>query len=216
MPQKKGPKGSRAKVISELRETQKQSGQPTKASDSPPGSPRDPRTPGLLTAEINEQCVDFFFTHMYPTMPILDLKQTKRSMVEMNQSIEAYCLLCSLDAFMMIQPGIEPRASPNSSRSVSPTTNPALGISLMEEAIRVRKLLDYVETPSITTVITSYFLFGCCFGLNKHNTAWFHLREATALVQLLGMQEEGTYMAGDDVANGIRRRLFWLLFVTER
>lgn len=86
----------------------------------------------------------------------------------------------------------------------------------MEEAVRLRKLIDYVESPSVTTVITSFFLFGCCFGLSKHNTAWFHLREATALAQLLGMQDQGTYMAGDSVDNSIRRRLFWLLFVTER
>ena len=149
-------------------------------------------------------------------MPILDIKQVRSTMAEASQSIEAYCLLCSLAAFMMIQPGNEQKPASNSSRSVSPTTNPALGVSLMEEAVRLRKLIDYVESPSVTTVITSFFLFGCCFGLSKHNTAWFHLREATALAQLLGMQDQGTYMAGDSVDNSIRRRLFWLLFVTER
>ena len=149
-------------------------------------------------------------------MPILDLKQIRMTMAEASYSIEAYCLLCSLDAFMMIQPGIEHKQTPNSSRSASPTTNPALGISLMEEAIRVRKLLDYVESPSINSVITSFFLFGCCFGLNKHNTGWFHLREATALAQLLGMQDEATYVSRGSIETKIRRRLFWLLFVTER
>ena len=154
---------------------------------------------------------------MYATMPILEMKQIRATMAEANQSIEAYCLLCSLAAFMMIQPGIEQgNPAANRSRSASPTSNPTLGLILMEEASRLRKSLDYVEHPSIPTVITSFFLFGCCFGLNKHNTAWFHLREATALAQLLGMQDEGTYMAGDSNESSIRRRLFWLLFVTER
>ena len=149
-------------------------------------------------------------------MPILDLKQIKMTMAEVNQSIEAYCLLCSLAAFVMIQPGTDQKPATNGTCSVSPTANPALGVSLMEEAVQLRKLLDYVESPSITTVITSLFLFGCSFGLNKQNTAWIHLREATALAQLLGMQDEGTYMARDCIENSIRRRLFWLLFVTER
>ena len=216
VPQKKGPKGSRAKVISELRETQKQAEQAVSSSDSPPGSPRDTRTPGLLTQEINEQCIDFFFAHMYPTMPVLTRDQVKWASTDMDESIEAYCLLCSLSAFMLIQPGIERKSCQPGSRSPSPSTNAPLGILLMEEAVRVRKVLDYVESPTLLTVTTSFFLFGCCFGLNKHNTAWIHLREATALAQLLGMQEEGTYLVGDPAENSLKRRLFWLLFVTER
>lgn len=216
IPQKKGPKGSRAKVISELRQTGKQAELAHSSSGSPPGSPRDTRTPGLLTPEINEQCVDFFFAHMYPTMPVLTRDQLKQASMEMDHSIETYCLLCSLSAFMMIQSGIEHRTSQFGSRSPASTTNAALGIMLMEEAVRVRKALDYVESPSVSTVTTSFFLFGCCFGLNRHNTAWIHLREATALAQILGMQEENTYIGGDAVESSLKRHLFWLLFVTER
>jgi len=216
VPQRKGPKGSRAKVISELRQTHKKAELSHSTSGSPPGSPRDTRMSGLLSQEINEQCIDFFFVHIYPTMPVLTRDQMKQTSIDMEQSIEAYCLLCSLSAFMMIQPGMEQKPCQPGSRSPSPNTNAALGISLMEEAIRVRKALDYVEAPSVATVITSFFLFGCCFGLNKHNTAWIHLREATALAQILGMQEENTYLRGDPVESSLKRRLFWLLFVTER
>ena len=216
MPQKKGPKGSRAKVISELRQSQRNGEKSTQSTGTPPGSPKDPRTPGLLTQASTEQCIDFFFAHMYPTMPILDRDQITQRSAEMDQSIEAYCLLCSLSAFMTIQPGIERSPHQSSSRSPSPQTNPALGVSLLEEAVRVRKELDYVEDPTMAAVITSFFLFGCCFGLNKHNTAWIHLREATALAQLMGLQEETAYLTGDPARNSLQRRLFWLLFVTER
>ena len=216
VPQKKGPKGSRAKVISQLRETQKQAERAAQSSASPPGSPHDPRMPGLLTQDTTNQCVDFFFAHMYPTMPVLDRKQVDQKCADVDRSVEAYCLLCALSGFMMIQPGINQEPYRCGNRSPSPTTNPALGASLMEEAVRVRKRVDYVENPTVDTVITSFFLFGCCFGLNKHNTAWLHLRDATALAQLLGMQEEGTYANGDPAENSLKRRLFWLLFVTER
>ena len=153
---------------------------------------------------------------MYPTMPILTRDQMNQASADMGQSVETYCLLCALAAFMKIQPGIEGTSLEQGSRSPSPSTNAALGILLMEEAVRVRKVLDYVENPTVVTIITSFFLFGCCFGLNKHNTAWIHLRDATALAQILGMQEEETYVRGDPVESSLKRRLFWLLFVTER
>ena len=86
----------------------------------------------------------------------------------------------------------------------------------MEESVRMRKAFDYIEGPTVDTIITSFFLFGCCFGLNKHNTGWLHLREATALAQILGMQDENTYLFDDVVETSRKRRLFWLLFVTER
>lgn len=218
VPQRKGPKGSRAKVISELRQTQRKPelAHSTSASGSPPGSPGENKTFGLLTQEINEQCIDFFFVHIYPTMPVLTRHQMEQTSVDMDQSVEAYCLLSSLSAFMIIQPGMEQKPYQPSSRSPSSSTNAALGISLMEEAIRVRKTFDYVEAPSVAAVITSFFLFGCCLGRNKHNTAWIHLREATALAQILGMQEETTYLRGDPLESLLKRRLFWLLFVTER
>jgi len=216
VPQRKGPKGSRAKVISELRQTKTQAELSHSSSGSPPGSPKDPRTSGLLTQEINEHCIDFFFVHTYPTMPVLTKARMKQASIDMDQSIEAHCLLCSLSALMMIQPGMEQKLCQPGSRSPSSSTNTALGILLMEDAIRMRKALNYVETPTVATIITSFLLFRCCFGFNKHNTAWIHLREATALAQILGMQEENTYLSGDPLESSLKRRLFWLLFVTER
>lgn len=149
-------------------------------------------------------------------MPVLTRDQLKQTLVDVDQSIEAYCLLCSLAAFVMVQPGMEQKPYQPGSRSPSPGTNAALGSSLLEEAIRARKAFDYVEAPSVATVITSFFLFGCCLARSKHNTAWIHLREATALAQILGMQEETTYLRGDPLESLLKRRLFWLLFATER
>jgi hypothetical protein len=42
------------------------------------------------------------------------------------------------------------------------------------------------------------------------------LREATTLVHILGMQKEDTYTKFDAIEASRRRRLYWLLFVTER
>ncbi|MCJ1272426.1 hypothetical protein MMC21_000212 [Puttea exsequens] len=149
-------------------------------------------------------------------MPILYREQVQQTTADISHSSESYCLITSLCAFMLIQPGIVLKTSHALGEQADSVTNPKMGTVLMEECTRVRKSYDYVENPTVNTVITSFFLFGCCFGLNRHNTGWLHLREATALAQILGMQDENTYMFDNVVETSRKRRLFWLLFVTER
>lgn len=183
---------------------------------SPPGSPPFVRASGLLTQELIEGCSDFFFTHMYPTMPVLYRDQIRQTAADMTHSVEAYCLITAFCAFMLIQPGIVLKTGQIMEEPTSSITNPKMGNLLMEESLRIRKSCNYVENPTVNAIITSFFLFGCCYGLNKQNTGWFHLREATTLAQILGMQDESTYLFDDVVETSRKRRLFWLLFVTER
>lgn len=149
-------------------------------------------------------------------MPILHNEQLWRLVADMDFSVEAYCAIASFCAFMLIQPGIESKAPQAIKMLAASSSNISLEKALLDETLRRRKSYDYIEKPSINAVITSFFLFSCCFGLDKHNTAWFHLREATTLAQIIGMQDEKTYMMGCPVKAASTRRLFWLLFVTER
>ncbi|KAK3720067.1 hypothetical protein LTR37_003890 [Vermiconidia calcicola] len=95
-------------------------------------------------------------------------------------------------------------------------SNLLLGRTLLADAIRTRKGIDYIESPSVWSVIMSFFFFGSHFCLDLHGTAWFHLREATTLALTLGMHEQATYKSLDRIECTHRRRLYWLLFVTER
>ena len=213
-------------MISELRETQKQSDHVqhqqqievngSHGYNSPPSSPIYAPTPGLLTHELIESCVDSFSTHMYPMMPIWTRDELQQLVQESVGSLEAYCLISALCAFILIQPGITTKINPGLDRPMDSVTDPQIGQALMNEAIRVRKGFDHVENPSVESIITSFFLFGSGFGLSRHNTAGHHLREATAQVLNLSMQDEQTYSFGDAIENSRKRRLFWLLFVTER
>ncbi|KAK6585395.1 hypothetical protein PZA11_002122 [Diplocarpon coronariae] len=221
IPQKKGPKGSRAKVISELRETQRQSTLSSKVANrlnginSPPCSPTLAPTLGLLTHDMIKDCIGFFFAHMYPTLPILHRGRLEQQAMYADQNIDTYCLLTSLCAFMMIQPGMGIPGDPLGLDSL-PGANLVSGNLLMEETLRVRKSFDHLESPTPNSLITSFFLFGCYFGLDLHNKAWFHLREATTLAHILNMQKEESYLQLDVVESSRRRRLYWLLFITER
>lgn len=148
-------------------------------------------------------------------MPILHWERLRQHVLDMNTSIESYCFLASLCAFMMIQPGMKTAATEESDAE-APQDETASGEALVDEVLRVRKGYDYIETSSTATVMTSFFLFGCYFCLDKHKTAWFYLREATTLAHSLDMHLEETYSVGDAVENIKKRRLFWLLFLTER
>ena len=227
IPQKKGPKGSRAKVISELRDTQRQSDLAQKIQsysldnssfdfNSPPQSPPYPRDSELLSRQAFDECIELFFTNMYPTMPILNRgKLLEGSVADGDRAIETQCLIGSLCAFVMVQPGLTRAGSSGPEEEAGQVENASANV-LLREVLRLRKGYDYIEAPSVDAVRTSFFLFAIYFNLDKHNTAWYHLREATTLALMLGMQEELTYLTGDMVENMYRRRLYWLVFVTER
>lgn len=220
IPQKKGPKGSRAKVISELRENQRQSQLAAKRNaldfESPPHSPAYLKTAGLLSMEMITSCVDYFFANLYPTQPILHRQKVGETIGQMENNPEAYCLVVSLCAYMMIQPNMVIPPEMFEGLEIPPQPSLQLGHTLLQEAIRVRKDANYIENPTVWSVITSFFLFGSYFCLDRHNTAWFHLREGTTLAQIMGMNEEASYRTPDIIETSRRRRLYWLLFVTER
>ncbi|KAL9603992.1 MAG: hypothetical protein Q9219_000754 [cf. Caloplaca sp. 3 TL-2023] len=217
IPQKKGPKGNRAKVISELRLREGQKKAEHRRQESmnsygdPTSSPSSPKLSGLLTHELIVGCIEFYFTNMYPTMPILRDEQLWRLVAIMDHSVEAYCLLCSFCAFMLIQPGIESKAGHAIKILESSLAhNTSLGRVLLDGGLRRRKCYDYIENPSVNAVMTSFFTFGCLFGLDRHNTAWFHLREATTLAQTIGMQEEKTYVNWEPAEATCMRRAYAL------
>lgn len=221
IPQKKGPKGSRAKVLSELRETQRQ----TQVSAA--GFPHElgfdartlpsafARTPGLLPHGLIESCLEYFFGNVYPSQPLLHRQGAQDIVMSVEHSNEAYCVIAALCAYVMIQfnmivaPNLLPRPE------MAQLSNVNLGHVLLEESVRVRKGLDYLETPTHLSILTSWFYHGCYFGLGRDNTAWSYLREATTQAQLLGMHDEETYKE-DPMDISRKRVLYWLLFISER
>ncbi|AEO63187.1 ec966eca-d234-4fc7-8246-8541cd6cc60f [Thermothielavioides terrestris] len=227
IPQKKGPKGSRAKVINELKETQRQTSLSAKLQGGMAGGAASASlapTPRLLTEETLHACIEFFFAHMYPMMPILDRQRLEQDARCMEQNLDTYCLLTSLCAFVCLQPGM---VIPGMGMPMNDPFNPDMMLGgnivtstlLMEETMRVRKGYDFVASPTVNTLCTSFFLFAVHHGLEMHDKAWFYLREATTLAHLTRMNQEQTYMqydGSDNIDASRRRRLYWLLFVTER
>ncbi|OAL37968.1 hypothetical protein AYO20_02801 [Fonsecaea nubica] len=241
VPQKKGPKGNRSKVLSQIRNSQTKKRQQlaqTSPSDTTPqlspcrtlkpsldlGHPSTSMlsthlsTTVLLSEETMVDCVDFYFSNMSTTTSILNRRLLIEKMgPQIASDAEFYCLVGSLCAFVMVQPGKNLAVAPGSYYEGEPLGNPYdYANQLLNDVLRVRKSIDYIEFPTLTAVQTSFFLFSCYFTLEKQNMCWFHLREAVTLAQLLGMHEESSYLVGDAVENMYKRRMYWLLLVTER
>ncbi|KKP03246.1 hypothetical protein THAR02_04628 [Trichoderma harzianum] len=222
IPQKKGPKGSRAKVISELRETQRQTSLAAKihgringGPNAPPASNLAP-TPGMLTSELVKECSQFFFDHMNAQAPILDRRQVEQQILYMEQNRDAYCLMASMCAFVMLQPGMTIPSSDPYNLDVIPGANIVSCQLLLEETLRVRKGYEYLEQITINSLATNFFLFACYYGQEMHEKAWYYLREATTMIQMFGMNKEEYYMQLDVAEAARMRRIYWLFFVIER
>lgn len=243
IPQKKGPKGSRAKVITEIRDTQQQqkhhhhkSSSPTNASNTskpnheaernpfdfntPPMSPTaNVRNLDLLSAQTVDSCINFFSDHLYPTMPIFSRQHLNALAVEYRSgSPEVYCLVLALCAFIMVQPGMsfDGMPMPASYEEDPVAARYRLANLILKEIHRIRKSISYVDNPTVHSVQISFFIFASYFGLDKTNACWYHLREASTLAHMLNMNEEATYKVGDPVEKMYNRRFYWLVLITER
>jgi hypothetical protein len=85
-----------------------------------------------------------------------------------------------------------------------------------DEAERVRKALDSRENPSLTSILIPFFLHIYNYGRNKKVAAALCLREALTLCEILHLDKEDTYETLPYAEQVQRRKIFWLLFVTER
>ncbi|KAH8585495.1 hypothetical protein B0O99DRAFT_530662 [Bisporella sp. PMI_857] len=169
----------------------------------------------FISDELVKECMGAFFTHKFPIMPILDQKQIYASLPHLGESPEQYALITSICALITLQPeilGSEPTFDhPDNFSRPTPEF-------LIQETVRARQFFfSYIDSLTLATIQTSFFLFAAFFCLGKDNSAWFYIREAMTVLQLLRLHEESTYEAiADPLCATFNRRTFWLLFITER
>ncbi|CAJ2510626.1 Uu.00g062510.m01.CDS01 [Anthostomella pinea] len=155
------------------------------------------------------RCVDLYYEHMYPIMPLLympNLRATVARPLTPSDKNLVYAL-CALTSFHM------------SGKSTSPPGPPSwemVGRFFLDECISVRQSYDFVEDLSLSSVISSFWLSTSFFEINQNRKSWYYLREAMTLALDLGLHDDATYvdMTSEEVL--CRQRVFWILFVTER
>lgn len=157
--------------------------------------------------------VRLFFNHMFPIMPVIDHNIYLDPTFYANSSIwspDVYCFLCALCAATIVQL--------DTSIPQPPPLHPGKANDHLfaDECLRERKNYDYIETTSTLSVMTSFFLFCYCGNHEKHAKAWHYLQESITFSENLNMDDEASYDKLDPVEAQWRRRLYWLLFITER
>jgi hypothetical protein len=232
VPKKKGPKGPRIGKVSGTNRRRKEqlfnakTGPDTPLSILPQVVPQW-ETPvedafdgkygfkpsPLISAGILRCCLDGFFAHKYPIMPIMNREKAYASLEALNDHPEQYGLMTALSAMIMLQPEILGPSDPFAT-TADQLPSPEFFIA---ETRRARQFCDHIEHPSLATVQTSFFLFAALFSIGRDNSAWFYIREAMTMLQLQRFHEEDTYSKLADPEHATHcRRTFWLLFLTER
>lgn len=156
--------------------------------------------------------VELFFQQMFPIMPVLDRElYLNTDLLNRQEPLESgqYCLLAALSAVIIVQLNLPP--------DIVQQTSPGLSAELLvEECFRERRQYDYIEKPQTSTVLSSFFLF-CYYGhLEKHNKALYFLHESISFAECINLDDESSLAQCPFHEGQWRRRIFWLLFVTER
>ncbi|CZT18852.1 uncharacterized protein RCC_04697 [Ramularia collo-cygni] len=166
----------------------------------------------LLSEKAFLPFIKLFFNHMFAIMPVIGrgIYLDPAFYSQGTLSAEVYCFLSALCAATIVQLD-ESIAQP-------PLLHPSKHSDdlFAEECLRERKTFDPVEHVTPLSVMTSFFLF-CYYGNHeKHLQAWHYLQESITFSEILDMDDEASYAQLDPVEMQWRRRLYWLLFITER
>ncbi|KAK2605706.1 hypothetical protein N8I77_008528 [Diaporthe amygdali] len=169
--------------------------------------------PAVITDENLIRWLDIYFERLYPTLPIL-----KRSSVfarllaqEHRTNPDFGAMLLSLSAFGLIQP-----VRVSEQQSASSSSRQQMVDLLLMEAVRMRTVVDFGQSPTMDMIFTSVFLFACLFQKGQHNAAWLRMREAVELGCIFGLDKFDCYLNCSPEQKQQRLRVYYLLSVTER
>lgn len=234
VPQRKGPKGRTAPVLSALRAISPRfaeasglltsphctSASPTHlvASHSVDGaaagggiassvSSCQPRRPAAVLSML----LNLFAKHLHPIMPVFDIAEALHSCTHVETiTSRRYTFLLALCAATHLQLKLD------ANEEFRDLNAAGLGESLLAEARRTLCDFDPVENPTIESILTCFFLFSCYGNLNKQDHAWHNLSQSISFAISLNLHDERAYVALPHQEGETRRTIFWLLFVTER
>lgn len=165
------------------------------------------------------QCVDLYYRHVYPIMPLLYMPSIRAAVsrpggMESTERNLIYAL-CALTAFHMSGKSL---SSPTMGAAV-PAPAPsweAVGRFFLDECIAARQGYDFLEDVSLGAAVSSFWLSTSFFEISQSRKSWYYLREALNLALDLGLHDDASYLglAPEDAL--CRQRVFWILFITER
>lgn len=163
--------------------------------------------------------IHIFLEHMLPILPVVSGESLLKDATNLDRlATTRLALLLSLSAATRLQLKLD-------GDKASGSTLPGLdaldvdcpsGLQFLSAAEHARQHRSLAHDISQDAVLTSFFLFVSYENLHQDDQAWFYLNQSISMAILLGIDRDGsaTDMSAADL--NMRRRIFWLLFVTER
>lgn len=184
----------------------------------------------LLPRQAFQPYLHLFFSRLYPIFPVVDRKDfLDNFMAVENQRTPLqpgeYAFLTALSAAVLLQLNvaeISNIAGPASHSRASDFLGTETGIEtlsagfLVSQCIQTRQQWPFMETADDLNILTSFFLFAYYGNMDQPRSAWYYLREAISFALSLRLGEESSYTGLDEQTAQRYRRLYWLLFITER
>jgi hypothetical protein len=145
---------------------------------------------------------------LFPVWPIIAVEEIIASLQRDAHDLETYALALSVGAATMAQLKLD--------RFRDAGINDVVTASVLErECQRVRDRLP--AAAGLHALRTSFFLHIYHENQQPGGTrSLLYLREAVTLAQVMGLHRPSTYPSLDASEGRVRRRILWLLFVTER
>jgi hypothetical protein len=146
---------------------------------------------------------------MYPVWPILNIESLISVLHEDTErkDLSTYALATAVAAATLAQLKLEDLTTGD-----SPTAD-----AFADECLHARDSCGYRSQPSLDNIRTSFFLH--VYYENQQSggsESLLYLREAITMAQMMRLHQEASYIGLSPEEEQLRRRILWLLFVTER
>lgn len=147
---------------------------------------------------------------MFPVWPIVKVEDTVAALQrdEDGTDLETYALATAVAAATMAQLRLGEGSSANSI---------VMAAEMEAECQRARVSFNHKQRVSLNNVRTSFFLHVYHEDQQTGGSESFlYLREAISMAQMMYLHRESSYASLSASEQQLRRRILWLLFVTER
>ncbi|KAK4215491.1 major facilitator superfamily domain-containing protein [Rhypophila decipiens] len=218
-PAVRGPRSLRAKTLEQIRKAQQDGPLPASSSPAdkqPPAQPasapsNDSRPQPEISVESLVLRLCIYRVRLFPVWPIVAVEEVIAALHRDAHDVDTFALAVAVGAATMAQLKLE--------RFQDGGVDDGITAQLLEsECQRIRRAhgLDS-GAATLNKLRTSFFLHIYHENQEPGGTqSLLYMREAITLAQIMGLHRAASYLGLDAAEDRLRRRIIWLLFVTER
>ncbi|CAP61579.1 uncharacterized protein PODANS_4_1830 [Podospora anserina S mat+] len=206
----RGPRNLRTKTLQQIQNATRAQQPASAPSHIPePSSSSSTADPSNISVESLVVRLCIYRLRLFPVWPIVAVEQVIAALHRDSHDVGTYTLAVAIGAATMAQLKLSRLKDPNIMDSLSAS-------ALHEECQRKRRTLN-AASASLNRLQTSFFLH--IYHENQipgGAESLLHLREAITVAQIMGLHRPSSYLGLPPSEDRLRRRILWLLFVTER